>query len=153
MSLYVYSEKDVIPSNKKLVVNNRAFFGVNSIIPDTALVKDILLGVDEASRVSDTLFNGRNSDVVGEVHKDCLSAGVMTLLNILQHPDTIFSLASCGYNALQFLPRIQEGYVYWDLPVTLYTGDGTCDIIYDGKHFTNFYEFMDYGRDREESHD
>ena len=111
MSLYVYSEKDVIPSDKKLIVNNRAFFGVNSIIPDTALVREILLGVDKASRFNDSYFDGRNSDIVGRVYKDCLSTGVMTLLNILQHPDTIFSLASCGYTAIQFLPRIQEGYV------------------------------------------
>ena len=45
-------------------------------------------------------------------------------------------------HALELLPLITSGTVYWDIPFIAYVGDANCDILYNGRHYTDFYAFL-----------
>lgn len=57
-------------------------------------------------------------------------------------PEFCFDLRECGDNVLELLPLVTVGKVYWDIPFIAYIGDANCDIIYNNKHYTDFYKFL-----------
>lgn len=143
MSLRVFLNEKDIDKSLVYIYNNDTFFSAFTGLKDTSLVSDILKTIDEATRVSDLIFAGRTVEM-GNSNKSLLSTGTKTLLNILQHPDKCFSVVECGNNALQFIPKITEGYIYWQYPALWYTEDGVCDIDCNDMHFSNFYDFLQY---------
>lgn len=101
----------------------------------------ILSTIDKARYCSNKSFYGRSSDEI-PVGKNQLSTGTKTLLNVINNPELCFDLRECGDNALELLPLITDGTVYWDMPFIAYMGDANCDIIYNDKHYTDFYKFL-----------
>lgn len=143
MSLNVYTDKKLIPRGMNFINFGDMFFDVNTSLSDDDLVRNILWHVDKAK------FNNENSFVsrvpnIGALNKSCLSSGTKTLLNIISHPDVCFNVESCGGNALEFIPRITSGNIYWKLPVLNYSGSSECDIILNGgKHYIDVYAFLE----------
>lgn len=80
---------------------------------------------------------------MGALNKSMLSTGAKTLLNIVTHQDKCFNVCECGNNALCLLPLIKDGSIYWEVSAVAYTGDGFCDISYNGKIYTDFYKFLE----------
>lgn len=146
MSLHIYHHKKDIPETVKYIACNDVFFNGATTIPDTEFATKVLSAIDQAKRVTATTFEPRVKDF-GNLFIEHLSTGCKTLLNIISHPEMCFNVNECGNNALQFLPEITEGSIYWRVPSCLYKGDGACDIIFCGKHFTDFYDFLDYCRE------
>ena len=147
MSLQVYLKREDIPKGENVIYDNNGYFTVTTLT-DEHFTHLVLREVDQAFRVGPDCFKGRNHELVGITSKDNLSTGAKTLLNIKQHPSKIIFVGSCGHNALRLLPELTEGRILWEIPYAGYTGDGACDILCDGKHFTDFYEFMEYGMER-----
>lgn len=144
MSLHVYTDKKFIPSGIDFINWGDTFFDINTSLSNDDLVRDILWHIDKAK------FNNENSFVsrvpgIGALNKSCLSSGTKTLLNIISHPGICFNIESCGGNALEYVPRLTSGNIYWDLPVLNYAGDEVkCDIVLNGAvHYTDIYTFLD----------
>lgn len=143
MSLTVYtSHKEVRDKKIKYIRINDIFFNSFTELTDSKITRIILSTIDKAEHNSKLTFIGRSSDL-GALNKNFLSTGSKTLLNIVSHKDICFDVSECGNNALCLLPLIREGYIYWANPVAAYSGDGDCDILYNGKRYTDFYKFLE----------
>lgn len=129
-------------NDMRIVRRNDSFFDTFVSIKDTPLTRGILKDLEKAVYNTDKTFIGRITDA-GALSTTLLSSGTKTLMNIISRPDICFSVEECGYNALKFLPRLTSGYVVWEYPLFSYSGEAECDLIYNGRHFTNFYDFLD----------
>lgn len=143
MSLHVYRTKSDIPTSIPYILSNDNHFSLTSL-KNTELEALVLKTVDKAEFVDSRTVQTRTKGV--KVPKEYLSTGVKTLLNIICCPDMCFDLAECGNNALCCLPYIHEGHVFWKIPVAICDFDSECDIVCEGKHFTSFFDFLDYCR-------
>ena len=152
MSLMVYSKREDVPKNIKIIDSNDLYFNNMSIIPDTPISHEILRKIDKAEYNSDLTFIGRTKEI-GALYKQYLSSGAKTLLNIIQHKDKCFNLIECGNNVLQFIPKLNDGFVLWELIVAIpEEEDEKCDIIYNDKHYDNFTELLEYVRHGEDEY-
>lgn len=133
MSLQVYRSIVELSSNIRVIKNNDSFFDVMTDLTNTELVCEILRTVDKAEFNSSQTFIGRTKEL-GALHKSMLSTGTKTLINIIHHPEICFNVAECGNNALQFIPKITEGHILWELPVVVCRDRPKCDIDYRGMH-------------------
>lgn len=141
--LTIYTDlAELNKEGKKLIRVNDLFFNMETNLEDSEIVRRILKTIDKAEYNSDLTFIGRTKSL-GALNKNMLSTGTKTLLNILKHPDKCFDVCECGNNALSLLPLIKEGNVYWECPAVSYSGNGECDIYYNGKHFNDFYSFLE----------
>ena len=145
MSLTIYTDKSKIPNDLLLISENDAFFDGATILKDDAITRYILKTIDQATYVNEYMFSGR-AKCFGNLDKSNLSTGAKTLLNIAQHADKCFDVVECGNNALCVLPYLRDGYVYWKNIYAVYAGDGACDILWNDKHYTDFYDLMDVWR-------
>lgn len=125
-----------------LIRVNDMFFDTETNLSDNDIVRKIMKTIDKADYNSNLTFVGRTKKL-GALNKSMLSTGTKTLLNILEHPDICFDLCECGNNALSLLPLIRQGNVYWEYPAVAYDGDADCDICCRGRHFSNFYDFLE----------
>lgn len=141
MSLIIYTEKHNIPCNLKFININDSFFDVYTQLSDDDLCKEILLKIDKAEYNTPFTFFGRTK-ILGNLNKSMLSTGTKTLLNIINHPDICFNVAECGNNALQFLPKIQNGNILWEMPAVAYCQEADCNIILNGVQYHDFYELL-----------
>ena len=142
MSLRIYTDKKDIPSNLTVINYNDKFFdGVT--LSDSEISNKIMNAVDHAKYSSPNTFVGRDESL-GNLNKEHLSTGCKTLLNIISNPDKCFDVIECGQNALALIPFIKEGNILWKTPVLHFRGNAECDILIDGKHFTNFRKFLSY---------
>lgn len=149
MSLNIYRKREEVPEGMKIVDVNDGFFDADTMLEDTELVREILQRIDKAEYNTEAVFNSR-SDKFKYLNKACLSTGTKTLLNIISHPDRCFNVIECGNNALEILPQITEGNILFEYPVVAFSGKGTCDIMYRGKHYVDFYEFLQQVYEEEE---
>lgn len=141
MSLKIYRSVDEVPSGVRVTKRNDLFFNARTIIKNTDLVADILRTIDMAEYNSDLTFIGRTREL-GALNKSMLSTGTKTLLNIIAFPDRCFNVVECGNNALQFIPKITEGHILWELPVVVCRDRFECDINYRGRNYVDFHEFL-----------
>ncbi len=149
MSLVVYLRKEDIPSTLRYVDNNDVYFVANTPIPDTPLAREILKTIDKAEYCSDKTFTCRTNGM-GNLTREYLSTGTKTLLNIMSHNDCCFNIVECGDNALNYLRKLNSGYVFWNSIVWVPTfSDNTdsCDIMCNNQHFTNVSDFVVFVRD------
>lgn len=142
MSLTVYTSRDKVPNNIPVVNNNDVYFVGYSNIPNDTITSRILKEVDGAKRVSDTLFESKFVEGMS-LSKDMLSTGAKTLLNITQHHNKCFSTIECGDNALMFLQHLTTGYALVEVCCVPFVDDPKCDIVVDGRLFTDFNEAVD----------
>lgn len=142
MCLSIYTKKSEIPKELQLIKFNDLFFNGVSI-PQTALAKNILWVIDHAKYNSPETFIGRDESL-GALNKSMLSTGCKTLLNIITHPDICFDLIECGENALEMLPLITNGKVYWKNPVAFPSNDTACDICIQDKHFSSYMDALGF---------
>lgn len=142
MSLTIITDKNQLnTSNLKFVDYNDIYF--NSVqLQNNETTEKILQHIDKAHYLSENTFLGRDKEL-GALNKTLLSTGCKTLLNILYNPDTCFSVAECGPNALESLSYINNGIAYWDKPVLFLIQDMECDIIHNNKHYSKFMDFLD----------
>ena len=140
MSLIVYDDKSEI--KQLLVTKNDVYFQVNTQLTDSDLEKVVLKTIDGARYNSQATFIGR-TEALGALSKSLLSTGSKTLLNIISHPDVCFDVCECGNNALSILPLIKDGCIYWKTIKLPYRGTPDCDVLYHGKRYTDFYEFLE----------
>lgn len=141
MSLTIYSDKHKPPRDIKVITQNDVYFNGSVELMNSEIEAKILGSVDGVRYCSNRSFYGTSSDTV-PVDKNQLSTGSKTLLNILNNSELCFDLCECGDNALELIPLITDGKAYWKIPFIAYSGDEQCDIIYGGKHYTNFYDFL-----------
>lgn len=144
MSLAVYLSRKEIPAGMPVVDRNDVYFNGYTTLGTSDFEQSVLLGVDQAVRISDYTFRGRTA-ALGALNKSCLSTGTKTLLNIYQNSDICFSLVECGDNALDYLGDLHDGNVLWEHPF-FYLGrdDESCDIICRDRHFENLCDFMEW---------
>ena len=140
----MYINKVDIPKALTFIADNDRYFSITKLTQNPLVLK-ILSQIDGAAYASPSTFYARNGQLLP---KECLSTGTKTLLNILQHPNCCFDVCECGDNALNMLPLLSAGNIYWRVPVTLYDGAAQCDIICKRKRFTDFYEFLNFAYDR-----
>lgn len=145
MSLKIYTNKQDLRSNLKLINYNDEFFKGESL-KDNALTRKIMKEIDHAEYSSENTFLGRDESL-GRLNKEHLSTGCKTLLNIASNPDKCFDVIECGINVLSLLPLIKEGNILWEVPVLHYVGNIECDIIIHNKHFSDFKQFLSYVMD------
>ena len=93
--------RDFSPQEIRLVLWGDSYFDTHTYLLTDTLVTGILWAVDKAK------YNNKNSFIsrvpeIGALNKNYLSSGTKTLLNIINHPDICFSIATCGGNALDF---------------------------------------------------
>lgn len=149
MSLNVYFSKADVPEKLRIIEKNDAYFNGGTTLADTPLVRQVLWEIDMARYCNDNGFYGRSSNVA--LSRDRLSTGAKTLINIIQHPNVCFSVVECGGNALCFLQNITEGFVLWENPVVSVSHlSNPCDILCQGRHFTEFVNFLEYALTRED---
>lgn len=142
MSLNIFTKKQDIPKEMKFVDYNDLFF--NSIpLKNDETSRTILSRIDKARFNSSNTFIGRDESL-GSLNKVMLSTGCKTLLNIASNPDICFDVVECGQNALEVLPIIHNGNVFWRNPALFLIDDVECDICVDKKHFTKFSEVLKY---------
>ena len=142
MSLTVYTSRDKVPDHIHVVDNNDVYFIGYSDIPDDTVTSQILKDVDGVRRVSDNSFESKFAKGMS-LSKDMLSTGAKTLLNITQHPNKCFSTIDCGQNALMCLKHLTTGYALVEICYVPCVDDPKCDIVVDGKLFTDFNEAVD----------
>lgn len=141
MSLTIYSDRHRPPEGVNIITQNDVYFNGAVELTGSKLEAVILHHIDRARYCSNRSFYGISSDTV-PVDKNQLSTGTKTLLNVLSSPALCFDLRECGDNALELLPLITSGTVYWNIPFIAYVGDANCDILYNGRHYTDFYAFL-----------
>lgn len=141
MSLTIYSAKHKPPKEVNVITQNDVYFNGAVELTGSKVEYSILSNIDKARYCSNRSVYGRSSDKV-PVDKNHLSTGTKTLLNILSNNTLCFDLCECGDNALELIPLITDGMAYWEMPFVAYVGNPDCDIIYGGKHYTNFYDFL-----------
>lgn len=141
MSLTIYSDRHRPPEGTHVITQNDVYFNGAVELSGSEIESTILSTIDKARYCSNKSFYGRSSDEI-PVGKNQLSTGTKTLLNVINNPELCFDLRECGDNALELLPLITDGTVYWDMPFIAYMGDANCDIIYNDKHYTDFYKFL-----------
>lgn len=144
MALNIYTDKNLVPKDKKIIDFNDSFFDVFTTISNYDLVRSILYKVDKAEYHSSKTFIGRTKEL-GALNKSMLSTGTKTLLNIIEHPDKCFNTIECGSNALSFIPLIKDGNIIWKVPVLVTIPSIDCNIILNNnKQFNNFYDLQNY---------
>lgn len=146
MSLYVYTENDNIAN---VCSFNDKFFNKNTLLTDSNIVKRILRDIDGAVRVDNNRFQSKFSSS-GIVSREFLSTGCKTALNIVEHPDTVFSTIECGINALDVILTLHEGKILWYKNITLLPPDQQIDISWHGRVYNTLQDFLidvedDYG--------
>lgn len=132
-----------MPSSIQVIDNNDLYFIGYSDIPNDDVTTQILSNIDGVKRVSNTLFESKFVKDVS-LSKDMLSTGAKTLLNITQHPDKCFNTIECGENALICLKDLTEGCALVEVCCVPFVDNPECDIVIDGKLFTDFNEASDY---------
>lgn len=143
MSLHVYTKKsDIENAGLELITLNDMYFDYDTDLVDSELVQLILSTVDRAEYNGSFTFIGRSKSL-GALNKCMLSTGTKTLLNVIAHTDKCFDVCECGDNALSILPEIKSGNIYWRIPAVACCNITDCDIIYNGKQYTDFYKFLD----------
>ena len=143
MSLYVYTKREEVPKDIRIIDDNVGFFNGLTNLEDCEFTKVVLAVVDKAEYVNQQYFCGRVKGM-GSLNKSCLSAGTKTILNVKSYPERYcFNLCECGANVLALLPQLREGHVLWDIPAMIYDGEEDCDIVFKGKRYVDVYEFME----------
>ncbi len=145
MSLNVYTRREEIPKGMKCIDINDSYFNINTLLSNEKnmeLIRDILSDIDKAKFATENSFYGRTNDKIA-ILKEFLSTGSKTLINIIGHPDVCFNVIECGNNALEFLTRIKNGNVLWEIPVMLPKEDLECDIMYRGNRYMKIFDFLD----------
>mgnify|MGYP004637673879 CR=1 FL=1 len=138
MSLRIYTHRKDVPNGMSIIDKNDEYFAAYTKIASNAVVSQIIRVSDDAVRASDTSYFSRISPDAA-ITKDNLSTGAKTLLNVLEHKDTCFSLLECGNNILNALHLVTDGNALWETPsIMLEHRDMPCDAIVGQKHFTNF---------------
>lgn len=150
MSLNIYTAKDEIPKDMILIERNDIFFDGFTELKDSELTRVILREVDKAEYATSDTFIGRSKQF-GQIYRQNLSTGAKTLLNIISYPDKCFNVVECGGNALRLLTLITEGNILWRNIFVPYTGNGSCDMVWNKKKYTDFYALMNAWRYRNES--
>lgn len=146
--LYIYSDKDTIPKDKKYIDCNDIFFNTKTTLSDGELVPYILQKIDGAKKYSDLTFIPRN-EKLGSLYKEFLSTGCKTLLNIISYNNYCFDLVECGNNVLHLLPyismNVKQASVFWrDYCFPFDSID--CNFMYDGVEFSSTKVYNDYVR-------
>lgn len=148
MSLYLYTNKDEISPNIPLILGNNTYFNKVGVIPDTELVRKVLAEIEKAEYVSADMFRERSVLKI-LLDKTKLSGSTKALLNVLNNSNLCFNIQSCGRNILPFIFQLPVGHVYWGKPIVPIVGDWKCDVIFQGKHFTQSQDLResitDYG--------
>lgn len=142
MGLVIYKKRSDIPSNMQFINYNDKYFNGTSL-KNNEIDRLILSEVDGAQYSSENTFIGRDKSL-GNINKEHLSTGCKTLLNIVNNTNKCFDIIECGQNAISLLRFIKEGNVLWENPVLHFVGDSSCDINIEGRHFTNFRDFLSY---------
>lgn len=148
MSLVAYAE---IPEGVKCVMSSDAFFNVRTLLQDDDFTRLVLKKVDLAEYGSSNAFVDRNGVLQP---KNYLSTGTKVLLNIHYNKDVCFFVGECGDTALGYISYLTDGIVYWPDWVTARVVDNfDCDIVFNGKRYTNFANYLNfryYGEDWED---
>ena len=119
------------------------YFDNKTNIGSDSVSIEVVSYIDKSDVVSDSICKSRRAGTI--FHKNSLSTGCKTILNILSHPDVCFNLIECGNNALQMLCKLDNGTVYWEYPFIVGYADRDVEIVLNNsKKFSNWTEFMTY---------
>ena len=144
MSLHIYTDKTKVPKDLIIVHDNDSFFEVNTSLKDCDFVRDVITIIDKSEYYDeDTFRSGLGNKSL--IPSSNLSTGSKTLINLYSHPDEYcFNLCECGNNALELITKLHQGYALFELPFIAYMlDDESCDIIHDGIHYTNIFDFLE----------
>lgn len=142
MSLNIYRRREDVPKGMKIIDCNDGYFKKIKLT-DTPFTRKVISVIDGGSYVDSSQFLDRSKTGVN-IYLDCLSTGSKTLLNIYYSSDKCFNVMECGNNARCLLPQIKDGNILWECISVLPLEDEACDIVFDGKSFNSFFEFLKY---------
>ena len=131
------------PYDGEICTENDAFFDCYCWqLKDTNEVHDVIKAIDKKRCFAGRLVAGVDEEPIeldGEkvllaLPVTFLSTGCKTVLNVIMFPETIFSVAECGENALREILKLKEGNIY--LPYGRYVGtfDNSIEVIMGSKH-------------------
>lgn len=124
------------------VVCNDAFFNAKTFLGEDKKVRELLLKIDDAERLSAETFLDNKHKEWGGIFKNYLSTGMKTVLNIISYKDICFDTLECGANVLGEILCLENGMIVYT-PALLQGYFGRdCDIEYYGEHFDKIGDFL-----------
>lgn len=145
MSLNIYYDESCVPAGMSVVKYNDAYFDSKIKLRDTPIVRYLLGQIDDASYMSEYTIISNKHINRGALYSSYLSTGCKTALNVVLgsvESNVCISTIEMGRNAWNALLKASTGNVL--LCYTSITRDlsDTCDIIFDGKHYTVLKDFV-----------
>ena len=137
MSLCIYTKKEQIPVNTKYILNNDLYFRAGTSLSDDDVTCSLLKKIDKAEYC--TSYGFRSRDDIENLSSQYLSTGVKTALNIHMYPDICFDTLECGKNVLEEIIKFDHGQILLDDLQDIPTSTKDCDVIYNGRHYTDTY--------------
>lgn len=104
---------DIDKLKKKYCKFNDAWFDkyTDKIDFEQESVKEIIKSIDHVTYVGNQRIRSKFEENLAISVRE-LSTGCKTAINVFSFPDTIFSVAECGDNALQVIFNCQEGKIH-----------------------------------------
>lgn len=115
----IYTEESRVSNLEK---NNDFFFNTRTCNEKmTSVDIDIMQKIDHAVLKA----GNRIETPYGLGYITNLSTGCKTVINILKHPDIIFSVDECGANVIELLFRMKDVKFFMSYPTYVHIGDDT----------------------------
>lgn len=144
MSLNIYYDESCVPAGMKIIEYNDAYFDANVKLRNTPIVRYLLKEIDDASYVSEYTILANKHRNRGALFSEYLSTGCKTALNVVlasTKNNVCISPIEMGRNAWNALLKARTGNVILDYTSITRDLNDTCDIMFDGKHFTVLSDF------------
>lgn len=144
MSLHIYYAESTVPKGMEIVRYNDAYFDTNVRLKNTPIVRYLLKEIDDATYQSEDTFVSNKHVNRGGLYTENLSTGCKTALNVVcasENNNVCISPVEMGRNAWNALLKSRKGHVLLKYTSLTRSADDTCDIIFEGKHFSTIREF------------
>lgn len=144
MSLNIYYDESCVPAGMKIIEYNDAYFDANVKLRNTPIVRYLLKEIDDASYVSECTILANKHPNRGALYSEYLSTGCKSALNVVlasAKNNVCISPIEMGRNAWNALLKARTGNVILDYTSITRDLNDTCDIMFDGKHFTVLSDF------------
>lgn len=145
MSLNIYYDESCVPAGMKIIEYNDAYFDANVKLKNSPIVRYLLKEIDDASYVSECTILANKHPNRGALYSEYLSTGCKTALNVVlasAKNNVCISPIEMGRNAWNALLKARTGNVILDYTSITRDLNDTCDIMFDGKHYTMIWDFI-----------
>ena len=134
--------KVLLHHNEDVIDNNDLFFSKYTATEVTSLtergkqLRTIIMDLEPVKFTCSSLSLCRSTLTGDTISIGKISTGIKTLMNILTYPSTVFNITECGFNILQKLFFLKEGFIYMTFPVSAYNCGNKFIGVLDDKSET-----------------